>query len=181
MLEIIGTIFIITAGTLSHFLYDWTKHNKIIGFFAAVNESTWEHLKLVIAPTFVWMIVELHFYSGNPGYIFARFISLLAMLLIIPLIFYAYTHFAKKSILVIDIGSFFVAIILGQLLFSWLISLGVSNLVLTHIGIIGMILIFFAFIMDTYVPQKDFLHKDPITHKYGIHGHSDRKPKVPKK
>ena len=79
MLEIIGTIFIIIVGCLSHFLYDLTNHNKIIGYLAAVNESTWEHLKLVIFPTFLWLIVEYHFYFNNPMLIFARFISLLVM------------------------------------------------------------------------------------------------------
>lgn len=56
MLEIIGTFFIIILGTINHFLYDWFNHNKIIGYFTAVNESTWEHLKLVIAPSFIWLI-----------------------------------------------------------------------------------------------------------------------------
>lgn len=44
-----------------------------------------------------------------------------------------------------------------------------------HVGIIGLILIFLAYIMSTYVPQKNFLHKDPITNKYGIKGHFDSK------
>lgn len=177
MLEVIGTIFIIVIGCINHFLYDWFHHNKIIGYFAAVNESTWEHLKLVIAPTFLWLIVEYHFYFNNPNLFFARFISLVVMLLIIPLIFYSYTHFTKKPILFIDISSFVIAIILGQLVFGKLIDIKVSSLLLTHVGIIGLIAIFFAYIMNTYAPQKTFLHKDPITNKYGIKGHYDAKNK----
>lgn len=175
MLEVVGTIFIIVIGCISHFLYDWFHHNKIIGYFAAVNESTWEHLKLVIAPTFLWLIVEYHFYFDNPNLFFARFISLVVMLLIIPLIFYSYTHFTKKPILFIDISSFIISIIIGQLVFSKLIDINVSSLLLTHIGIIGLLIIFFAYIMNTYAPQKTFLHKDPITNKYGIKGHYDAK------
>lgn len=175
MLEIIGTIFIIVIGCLSHFLYDWFNHNKIIGYFTAVNESTWEHLKLVIAPTFLWLIVEYHFYFNNPNLFFARFISLIIMLLIIPLIFYSYTYFTKKPILFIDISSFIISIIVGQIAFSKLININISNLLLTHIGIIGLAIIFFAYIMNTYAPKKDFLHIDPITKKYGIKGHYDAK------
>ena len=175
MLEIIGAIFIIVIGCFSHFLYDWFNHSKIIGYFTAVNESTWEHLKLVIAPTFLWLIVEYHFYFNNPNLFFARFISLMIMLLIIPLIFYSYTHFTKKPILFVDISSFIISIIVGQFVFSKLININISNLFLTHIGIIGLLIIFFAYIMNTYVPQKNFLHKDPITNKYGIKGHYDAK------
>lgn len=175
MLEIIGTIFIIVIGCISHFLYDWFNHNKIIGYFTAVNESTWEHLKLVIAPTFLWLIVEYHFYFNNPNLFFARFISLIIMLLIIPLIFYSYTYFTKKPILFIDISSFIISIIVGQIAFSKLININISNLLLTHIGIIGLAIIFFAYNMNTYAPKKDFLHIDPITKKYGIKGHYDAK------
>ena len=42
-------------------------------------------------------------------------------------------------------------------------------------GIIGLLLIFFAYIMNTYAPQKNFLYKDPITKKYGVKGHIDAK------
>ena len=175
MLEIIGTIFIIVIGCIGHFLYDWFHHNKIIGYFAAVNESTWEHLKLVIAPTFLWLVVEYHFYFNNPNLFFARFISLMVMLLIIPLIFYSYTYFTKKPILFIDISSFVVSIVIGQFVFSKLININVSNLFLTHVGIIGLLIIFFAYIMNTYVPLKGILYKDPITNKYGIKGHYDEK------
>lgn len=175
MLEIIGTIFIIVIGCISHFLYDWLHHNKIMGYFAAVNESTWEHLKLVIMPTFLWLIVEYHFYYDNLNLFFARFISLLVMLLIIPLIFYSYTHFTKKPILFIDICSFIFSIVVGQLVFCKLININISSLFLKHIGIIGLLLIFFAYIMNTYAPQKNFLYKDPITKKYGVKGHIDAK------
>ena len=175
MLEVIGTIFIIVIGCLSHFLYDWTHHNKLVGYFTAVNESTWEHLKLVIAPTFLWLIVEYHFYYANPNLFLARFISLVVMLLIIPLIFYSYTRLTKKPILFIDISSFIVAIIIGQVVFSILIKLNINNLFLTHIGLIGLLIIFLIYITHTYVPRIDFLHKDSITNKYGIEGHLDDK------
>lgn len=175
MLEVIGAIFIIVIGCISHFLYDWSNHNKIVAYFTAVNESTWEHLKLVIAPTFLWLVVEYHFYFDNPNLFFARFISLILMLLIIPIIFYSYTYFTKKSILFIDISSFIISIIIGQFVFSKLININASNSLLNHIGIIGLVIIFFAYIMNTYAPQKNFLQKDPITNKYGIKGHYDKK------
>ena len=55
---IIGIIIISLVGTLSHFLYDLTNHNKLIGIFAAVNESTWEHIKIALTPTLLWGLVD---------------------------------------------------------------------------------------------------------------------------
>lgn len=171
MLEVIGTIFIIAIGSLIHFLYDWTNHNKIIGYFASVNESTWEHIKLIIAPTFLWLIIEYHFYSANPNLFFARFISLIVMIITIPILFYSYTYLTKKNNFIIDIAIFILAAIIGQLIFSILINLSTTNPIQNHIGIIGLIIIFLIYLTRTYVPKKNFIYQDPITKKYGIKGH----------
>ncbi|MBQ3433320.1 hypothetical protein IJG22_03470 [Candidatus Saccharibacteria bacterium] len=41
----ISIIAISILGTLAHFVYEFAHHNKTVGIFAAVNESTWEHIK----------------------------------------------------------------------------------------------------------------------------------------
>lgn len=168
MLEIIGTIFIIIIGSLGHFLYEWTNKNKIVGYFTAVNESTWEHIKLVIAPTFLWLIVEYHFYYTNPNLFLARFIGLLVMMVTIPILFYGYKLIFKKNNFVVDILIFIIAVILGQYIFSLIINIETSNQILNHIGIIGLISIFLMYMTRTYVPKKNFIFKDPVTKKYGI-------------
>ena len=43
---VIAIIFISVIGTLLHFMYEWSGHNKVVSLFAAVNESTWEHIKI---------------------------------------------------------------------------------------------------------------------------------------
>ena len=47
---IIGVFFVLAAGSLAHFLYDWTGSNAIAGLFVPVNESVWEHMKLLFFP-----------------------------------------------------------------------------------------------------------------------------------
>jgi len=168
MLKLIGTIFIILIGSISHFLYDWTNHNKIVGYFAAVNESTWEHIKLVILPTFLWIAIEYHWYIDTPIYFFARFIGLLVMIILIPVLFYGYQIITKKNNSLINILIFIISVILGQLLFSQLIKIDTDSQILLHIGILGLISIFLIYMTRTYVPKKNFIFKDPITNKYGI-------------
>ena len=174
MLEIYGTIFIIVLGSFFHFLYDLTNHNKIVGYFTSVNESTWEHIKLVILPSFLWLITEYHFYFDNNNLFFAKFIGLLVMMITIPVLYYLSKYFIKKELIVVSISIFVIAVILGQILFRLLLFNVDGSLYLKHIGIIGLIIILLVYITNTYTPLKNFLFKDPITNKYGIDGHSKK-------
>ena len=45
--QISGFIFTGVFGVLLHFLYGWTGENVLVALFSAVNESVWEHMKLV--------------------------------------------------------------------------------------------------------------------------------------
>ena len=56
--ELLGFVFCCILGTLSHFFYDWSEQNIIVGMFCPVNESVWEHLKLIYTPYFLWAIAE---------------------------------------------------------------------------------------------------------------------------
>ena len=55
-LEGIGFIAVSIAGTLMHFIYEWSGNNKIVALFAPVNESPWEHLKLLFFPFVIYGI-----------------------------------------------------------------------------------------------------------------------------
>lgn len=57
--EVLGLIFVLAAGNLLHFVYDWSGQSPVVGALAAVNESTWEHMKLLTTPWVLWSIVEL--------------------------------------------------------------------------------------------------------------------------
>ena len=55
--EVLGLIFVLAAGNLLHFVYDWSGQSPVVGALAAVNESTWEHMKLLTTPWVLWRIV----------------------------------------------------------------------------------------------------------------------------
>ena len=50
LIYITGYIAVTVLGTLLHFVYGWSSSNMLVGLFAAVNESTWEHMKLAFYP-----------------------------------------------------------------------------------------------------------------------------------
>lgn len=37
---ILGTVFVLITGTISHFIYDWSGQNYILGLIFPTNEST---------------------------------------------------------------------------------------------------------------------------------------------
>lgn len=58
-LELFNTIFILISGVILHFTYEWSNNNQLIGTFSAINESTWEHLKLLFFPMFITTILVI--------------------------------------------------------------------------------------------------------------------------
>ena len=56
--ELVGLLFTIALGNLLHFVYDWSGENDIAAAFAATNESTWEHMKLLAVPWIGWSLIE---------------------------------------------------------------------------------------------------------------------------
>lgn len=165
---IIEIILICLIGTLLHFTYEWSHHNKVVAYFSAVNESTWEHIKIALTPTFIYTIIDYFILDGN-NFFFAKFMCMFSIILIIPILFYSYTAFTKKAILPLDVICFYVTITISQIVSNYIMN--EPNLGNEVFGIIGIIVIFIMYSLLTYFAPKNFLFKDPITKKYGLEGH----------
>jgi len=166
--ELIGIVFIIILGSVLHFTFEWSGSQPIIGVFSAVNESVWEHLKLAFWPALLFMLIEyapLKKMTNN--FALAKTVGVYLMIIIIPIVFYSYTAITGKSVFVIDISTFIIAVIIGQLS---------SYKLLTYrrlsenfrISLIALILLGIAFILFTFYPPQLSVFRDPITGKYGI-------------
>ena len=164
-------IIISIVGTISHFLYDLSGHNKIIGLFAAVNESTWEHIKIALTPTILYGLYDGYIFGGNLNYLPAKLCSLLVITIVIPLIFYSTKIIFNKDITLINISSFYIAIILGQLTFYKIIELNAFDFIYRYISCVGLFIFFGCYVLLTLLPLENFIFKDPISKKYGFKGH----------
>ncbi len=90
--QISGFVFTGVVGVLLHFLYEWTNGNLIVAPFSAVNESIWEHMKLLFFPMFVFSLVEYRkFGKDYDNFWCVKLVGTLAGLALIPLIYYFYT------------------------------------------------------------------------------------------
>lgn len=170
---IISTVIISLVGTLAHFMYDISRHNKFIGLFTAVNESTWEHIKIALTPILLWGLVDGFIYGQNPNYFPAKLVSLLVPIVLMPCIFYGYTAISRKPILIIDILSFYVVIFLSQWLFSTIVALPELPFIVEYLTSAGVFVVFGAYSVLTLMPLKLFIFKDPISRRYGFRAHTE--------
>jgi hypothetical protein len=167
--ELIGIVFIVVFGSLLHFTYEWSNSNPVVGAFSAVNESVWEHLKLVFYPTVVFALIEFGLIRRLvANFWLAKTVGVYVMVATIPAIFYVYTAFIGESILAVDISSFVFAVVLGQLVSLKLLTYRRLSGRITWIALIFLIGLGVAFLVFTYMPPNQPIFQDPITGQYGI-------------
>lgn len=167
----IGMIFIATIGTLLHFTYEWSNHNKFVAIFSAVNESTWEHIKICMTPTIIWSLYDGYVHGMNNNYLIGKSLSILTIIILIPVLFYAYTFFTKKSILFIDVICFYLTVICSTLVFNYFINISSLPFIYTYLSCILLFIEICFYMLFTFNPLKNFIFEDPITHKYSLSGH----------
>lgn len=110
---LIEILAVSAVGTLLHFVYDWSGQNSLVGIFGAINESTWEHLKLLYWPVTILTIIEyVKFNKGSTGFLISRFIALFSGMIFIVTAFYTFTGIVGKPIDVFNILLYYVAVIL---------------------------------------------------------------------
>lgn len=111
--EVTFCIFALIAGVLLHFLYEWTGENYFAGLIAPINESTWEHLKLLFFPVLFFTIFE-YTYTGHyfPPFLTARTVGCLSGTFFIVAFYYTYTGILGRHFLWVDILTFFAGVIL---------------------------------------------------------------------
>jgi len=168
--QIFSVIFTWILGTILHFLYEWSGDNKIIASFSAVNESTWEHLKLVFFPMLITTIVGfLVIGKDNKKFWCAKTIGIILAMSFIIVFFYTYTGIIGTNFAILDIGSFFVAVILGEYVaYKIMTNDEYKQKCNKRIAVIGLICILLCFIIFTYLQPHIGLFKDPISNGYEI-------------
>ena len=181
MFLIISIVIISIVGTLSHFLYDLSNHNKFIGVFAAVNESTWEHIKIALTPTILWSLVDGYMYGIEDNYFLAKLVSLIVIIILMPILFYGHKWVAKKDYFVFDIATFYIVIIASQLSFYFLLQIEPIDFIFRYLSCVGVFIVFGCYMILTLLPLKNFIFKDPLTNKYGYKAHSEEFSIVHKK
>ncbi len=171
---VLGIPVLFFIGAFIHFLYDLSGQNAIVALIAPVNESAWEHLKMVVVPLVCWWtfyyIIKGQKNSINIDKWFtSALIALLVSLISIPLMFYFYTEAFGFDSVILDILLLLFALIIGQLkgLHYYRYGKGINYIV----SIAIMLLIVCIFMIFTYNPPHLPIFLDRSTGTYGI-GHN---------
>lgn len=162
--QIIAILFTLVVGTLLHFTYEWSGENKIIGTFSAINESTWEHLKLIFFPMLIFSIFEgIKIYKETNNYIEAKAIGIIFGILFITIFFFTYTGIIGTNFAVLDIGSFIIGTILSEILAYMIIKMKSFSTKKTRIISISILVILaILFVIFTFNPLNINYFRDPV-------------------
>jgi hypothetical protein len=165
--EVIMTIFVIIAGILLHFSYEWSNENQIVGIFSAVNESTWEHLKLIFFPMLVTIVIGTIYYKDDyENYLCTKTKGLLISLVSVIVLFYTYSGVLGKNISAINIGIYIISILISLIYnYNKLNDISTCN---NKLSIVVLITLLISFITFTFYTPKIDIFEDPITNTYGI-------------
>lgn len=171
--ELAGIVFIIIFGSILHFTFEWSGSQAVVGVFSAVNESVWEHFKLGFWPAVAFALIEFKYLKKSTNnFLFAKTVGIYLIPVVIMVIFYSYTAILGESILVIDILSFVIAVVVGQLVSYRLLTLKTLPYnFLDLVSLIALILLGLAFVLFTFYPPQLPMFQDPITGEYGIVNH----------
>lgn len=162
--------FAVTAvgGTLLHFLYEWSGKSPWIAPFSAVNESTWEHMKLLYFPAMIFALVQSVFFRDSPRFWWVKLVGTAVGLLLIPTLFYLYNGAVGVSPDWLNISFFFLSVA-AMFLLEWRLLIGgghsPGNPVIPQILLLGVGVLFGVL---TYITPHLPLFRDPLTGTYGI-------------
>lgn len=167
--QLFGFAVVSLVGTLLHFLYDLLGEAAWIAPFSGVNESTWEHMKLLFWPLFIFAVVQSFYFRDRGDFWCVKRKGTLLGLSLIPVLFYTYNGVIGPSPDWINIAIFFIAAaavyiyetrLFNQEESACLISSRWSFFILCAIGAL--------FVIFTFATPELGIFRDPRTGNYGI-------------
>jgi len=112
--HIIEVFFTVVLGSILHFVYEWSGFHPFFGLIGSVNESVWEHLKLLYWPFLISFVVQLWIYGKNTACFFAaKARGILCGMFLIITAFYTYSGVVGRSFLLIDTTLFVIGAIIS--------------------------------------------------------------------
>ena len=167
--QFVGFVFTSVVGTLLHFLYEWTGESVIVGLFSAVNESIFEHMKLLFFPMLLFAFIEAKYIGEEyDNFWCAKLVGILVGVGLIPVIYYTYTGIFGVNADWFNIIIFFITAAISYMVETRIMESGRCSFIQPNLEKFILIIIAAVFIVFTFFPPKIPLFEDPITAIYGI-------------
>ena len=167
-IKIINVVFLFLLSFLWHFVYDWFPNN-IFALFFPVNESIWEHMKIIYFCLFMGSILEFVLCKKNNikinnFYIEAMVKSILGVIFYL-IIFVPFYLWLGESLL-ISISLMLITYIFMEYIGYKILTGEEMNINILPVIIIALGCIMFVIL--TFYPLHNFLFFDEVKFGYGI-------------
>ncbi|MBR4020520.1 MAG: hypothetical protein IKI99_04335 [Firmicutes bacterium] len=111
MMMLCGMVFTFFFGVVLHFVYGWSRNSLLVAFIAPVNESLFEHLKMLMTPYGIWALAEYAHYGQYmhafvPGKVIGLWLGFVLMIGLHLL----YESLLDRRVVWLDVGIFGVAV-----------------------------------------------------------------------
>ncbi len=156
------------GGTLLHFLYEWLGDAVWIAPFSGVNDSTWEHMKLLFWTMFLYAIIQSFFFRDREGFWCVKTKGILLGLLLIPVLFYTYNGAICKSPDWLNVVIFFLSAAAAYIYETRKFNSGTTVCKKPKRSLALLCLIAVLFIIFTFKTPEIGIFRDPLTGTYGI-------------
>lgn len=163
-----GFCLVSLGGTLLHFAYEWSGNSVLAAPFSGVNESTWEHMKLLYFPMVLFALFQSRFFRDYRGFWWVKLAGLLTGLVWIPVLFYTYNGAFGRSPDWLNIAIYFVAVAAAFWTEYRLFRRGVFSRLSSAPAVGVVVLIGALFAVFTFATPEIPLFRDPLTGTYGI-------------
>lgn len=171
--KIIAIIGIFVLSFLFHFMYEWIP-NTLTSIFFPVNESIWEHMKLMFTSVTIYGIIDYIILNKSKikynNFFVSLFVSSIAIIPIF-LIMYLPLYYKIGPKMYLNISIMFISIIISQIISYYILKTKNCNK-LNIISIIFIMLSYITFSYLTYNPIKCELFFDTMDEKYGINNYN---------
>ena len=166
--QLVGFSVTSLVGTLLHFLYDFAGGAIWVAPFSGVNESTWEHMKLLFWPMMIFAVVQSFFFREREDFPCVKLSGTLLGLALIPIIFYTYNGVIGKSPDWINIAIFFVSAAVAYVYETQRLRSPARPCSNPKLAFALLTAIAAAFVIFTFKAPPIGIFRDPLTGKYGI-------------
>ncbi len=165
----VGFVFVGIAGVLLHFLFDWTGENVVAALFSPVNESIWEHTKLLFFPMLVIAVVQKRFMEGEyQSFWCIKLIGMLLGIAMIPVLYYTINGVLGSTPDWVNIAIFFIAAAASCSIEYRLFRQSFIYCRYPEKAVLILCLIAVTYAVLTFIPPQIPLFRDPVTGTYGF-------------
>ena len=151
-----------------HFLYEWTNESLLVAPFSGINESTWEHMKLLFFPWLVFALIQRLFSDKIENFWCVKLVGILCGLTLIPVLFYTYNGAIGKSPDWLNITIFFISAAAVFLIETRLFEKDKLRCRFGGLAFGAIFLIAVLFFGFTFFPPKLPIFQDPQSQTFGF-------------